>query len=185
MKRKYWRIILVLVFVVPIVLFFVLSGRTKTYTASQNEVVDLTFAFDKKVEFGEYYFDMSNGEDATYPLCFCLTEKNMFPPDCQGDVKYIYNNDAGTMCVPLYIGKGRCRAKVISSSSFATMFTIPLEYGWTKPYETIVMGIRVPEKAPVGARLVVKITIFKKTDRGNLVPYRIYKQQIKVKNIPS
>ncbi|MEJ7684561.1 MAG: hypothetical protein WKG06_43275 [Segetibacter sp.] len=142
--------------------------------------MQLTFVLDKKFEFGEYYFDLGNGKGSTYPLCFCLTEKNMFPPDCFGDVKYIYNNTPGSMCVPLNIGTGRCSAKIMSSSSFATMFLIPLEYQWTKPFEKIVMGIQVPQQAPEGAKLVVEVTIFKRNDRGQLVVYRKYEQAIVV-----
>lgn len=146
------------------------------------DVVELTFGLDKKFEFGEYYFNLENGKAANYSLCFCLTEKNMFPPDCFGDVKYIYNNTPGTMCVPLDIGTGRCSTKIMSSSSFATVFLIPLEYQWTKPVEKIVMGIEIPEQAPAGSRLVVEVSIFKRNDRGHLVIYRKYDQSILVEN---
>jgi hypothetical protein len=182
MKGKYVKVIVVIVLAgVITVLFFAFYPKVKTRSAARNEVVDLSFPLDKKFEFGDYYFDISNGEGAGYPLCFCLAEKNSFPPDCKGDIKYIYRNSPGTMCVPLHIGNGRCSSKMISSSSFATMFTIPLEYGWTEPFETIVMGIRVPETAPVGAKLAVELTIYKSGDRAQLIPYRKYTQVIHVK----
>jgi hypothetical protein len=183
MRGIFWKVILIIVLLLAsIEVFFPFRKKIKTFTGAPNEVVQLTFELDKKFEFGEYYFDLNNGKSATYPLCFCLTEKNMFPPDCFGDVKYIYNNTPGTMCVPLDIGTGRCAIKkIMSSSSFATMFLIPLEYQWTKPFEKIVMGIKVPEQAPIGAELVVEVTIFKRDDRGQLVVYRKYEQAIVVK----
>ncbi len=162
--------------------FYFWPSTIKTYTAATNEVVKLTFQLDKKFEFGEYYFDLANGKTSTFPLCFCLTENNAFPPECHGDIKYIYNNYPGTLCVPLNIGTGRCGVKIMSSSSFATMFLIPLEYGWTKPFETIVIGVRVPKEVPAGARLVVEVKIVKRSDRGKLVPYRTYQQAIIVKS---
>lgn len=184
MRGIFWKVILITVVLLALLVAFLSSEKKiKTFTGSPNEVVQLTFELDKKFEFGEYYFDLENGKSATYPLCFCLTEKNMFPPDCFGDVKYIYNNTPGTMCVPLNIGKGRCAIKkIMSSSSFATMFLIPLEYQWTKPFEKIVMGIQVPQQAPEGARLVVEVTIFKRNDRGQLVVYRKYEHAIVVKS---
>jgi len=183
MRGIFWKVIFFIVLLLAsIEVFFPFRKKIKTFTGAPNEVVQLTFELDKKFEFGEYYFDLNNGKSSTYPLCFCLTEKNMFPPDCFGDVKYIYNNTPGTMCVPLEIGTGRCSAKIMSSSSYATMFLIPLEYRWTKPFEKIVMGIEVPEQAPMGAKLVVEVTIFKRDDRGQLVEYRKYEQAIIVKN---
>lgn len=87
------------------------------------------------------------------------------------------------MCVPLNIGKGRCGIKkIMSSSSFATTFIIPLEYQWTKPFEKIVMGIEVPEQAQEGDKLAVEVTILKRSDRGQLVVYRKYEQAIVVKS---
>src|SRR4051812_37976211 len=163
MKSRYWKVFLIVVFLAAVIIVtFMWPARVKTYSAARNEVVELTFKLDKKFEFGDYTFDIANGKQATYPLCFCLTEKNMFPPDCTGDVKYLYNNRPGTMCVPMHIGTGRCSSKIISSSSFATTFSIPLEYSWTKPFETIVMGIHVPVDAPIGAKLMVEVTNFKK-----------------------
>jgi len=183
MSRKYWKAsFVVLLLIASAFIVYALVPKERLYSAAPNEVVDLTFELDKKFEFGNYYFDVSNGDGATYPLCFCLTERNMFPPDCIGDVKYMYHNSPGTMCIPLYIGKGRCSAKMISTSSFATMFSIPLEYSWTKPFETIGMGIQVPENAPTGARLIIKVNIFKKDARGALAPYRTYTKKIVVKN---
>lgn len=183
MRGIFWKTILIIVVLLALLVTFLYSEKKiTTFTGAPGEVVQLTFQLDKKFEFGEYYFDLENGKRSTYPLCFCLTEKNMFPPDCYGDVKYIYNNTPGTMCVPLNIGTGRCSAKIMSSSSFATMFLIPLEYQWTKPFEKIVMGIEVPEKAPEGAKLVVEVTIFKRNDRGELVVYRKYDQAIEVKS---
>jgi len=174
----------VLLLIAAAFIVYALVPKEKIYSAAQNEVVELTFELDKKFEFGDYYFDVSNGDGATYPLCFCLTEKNMFPPDCKGDVKYIYHNSPGIMCIPLHIGEGRCSSKIISTSSFATMFSIPLEYAWTKPFETIAMGVQVPESAPTGARLVIKVTIFKKDARGGMAPYRTYTKKIIVKEKP-
>ncbi len=183
MRGNFLKVVLIIaVLLASVVAFFRLQKKIKTFTATQNEVVQLTFELDKKFEFGEYYFDLNNGKSATYPLCFCLTEKNMFPPDCFGDVKYIYNNTPGTMCVPLSIGTGRCSTKIMSSSSFATPFLIPLEYQWTKPIEKIIMGIKVPAQAPEGAKLVVEVTIFKRDDRGKSVLYRKYEQSIIVKS---
>lgn len=183
MRGICWRSILIIVVLLTLIVAFLQSEKKiKPFKGAPGEVVQLIFELDKKFEFGEYYFDLENGKSGTYPLCFCLTEKNMFPPDCFGDVKYIYNNIPGTMCVPLNIGKGRCAIKkIMSSSSFATMFLIPLEYQWTKPFEKIVMGIEVPERAPEGAKLVVEVTIFKRDDSGQLVVYRKYEQAIIVK----
>lgn len=181
MKRSYIiATAIVLIVVVALANFYFGSPAVPAYKAGANEIVQLNFPFDKKIEFGEYYFDLDNGDNATYPLCFCLTEKNSFPPECHGDVKYIYRNLPGSVCVPLSIGKGRCGVKVMSSSSFATIFMIPLEYGWTKPFETITLGIKVPAGAPIGARLHVLLTIHKRTDKGNLVVYRKYSQYIDV-----
>ncbi|MEO5998199.1 MAG: hypothetical protein ABIN89_15745 [Chitinophagaceae bacterium] len=177
-KSFMWGALIVIVSVTGVYLYWKDPG---SIPASRGEVVQLVFELDKKVEFGEYYFDINNGEKATYPLCFCLTERNMFPPDCYGDVKYIYNNTPGTMCVPLNIATGRCSTRIMSSSSFATMFLIPLEYAWTKPVEKIVMGIRVPLTAPVGSRLEVRVNIFRRDDLGRLVIYRNYKKSILVK----
>ena len=181
-KKTFWIIALIIVAsLASILIFFFRQEKIKTFTGSPGQVVQLTFKLDKKFEFGEYYFDLNNGQSSTYPLCFCLTEKNTFPPDCVGDVKYIYNNTPGIMCVPLNIGNGRCSTKIMSSSSFATMFLIPLEYRWTKPFERIIIGIQVPKQAPEGARLVIGVTIFKRSDRGPLVVYRKYEQAITVK----
>ena len=184
MNKNFWIIILIIVVLLTsILIFFAMQEKIKTFTGTPGQVVQLTFELDKKFEFGTYYFDLDNGKSSTYPLCFCLSEKNMFPPDCFGDVKYIYNNTPGAMCVPLNIGNGRCSTKIMSSSSFATMFLIPLEYQWTKPFEKIVMGIQVPKQAPEGAKLVVEVTIFKRDDRGALVVYRKYQQAIAVKSV--
>lgn len=184
MRGIFFKVVLIIVgFLALLVAFLNSTKKVKTFAGAPGEIVQLTFELDKKFEFGEYYFDLENGKNATYPLCFCLTEKNMFPPDCYGDVKYIYNNTPGAMCVPLNIGKGRCGIrKIMSSSSFATTFIIPLEYQWTKPFERIVMGIEVPEHAPKGAELAVEVTIFKRNDRGQLVVYRKYEQAIEVKS---
>src|SRR3982751_2524583 len=144
MKGTQKFIVTIVLLLVLVVAFFMLQKKEVTYTAAPGEVVELSFELDKKFEFGEYYFDLNNGQRATYPLCYCLTERNTYPPDCSGDVKYIYHNIPGSMCIPLKIGTGRCSVTPISSSGYATMFTIPLEYQWTKPVEKIVIGIRVP-----------------------------------------
>jgi hypothetical protein len=172
-------IVLLLVFVVA---FITLEKKEKIYTAAPGEIVELSFELDKKFEFGEYYFDLNNGKSATYPLCYCLTEKNIYPPDCSGDVEYIYNNRPGTRCIPLKIGTGRCSVKPISSLGYATGFIIPREYQWTKPVEKIVMGITTPAKAPEGVRLVVAVTIFKQNGIGKLEVYRVYEKTIVVKH---
>jgi|GEM_PF-3790899 len=178
MKGIGW-IVLIITFLSIAAVFYL--KKTAGLSALKGEIVQLIFELDKKFEFGEYYFDLDNGGSATYPLCFCLTEKNMFPKDCAGDVKYIYNNIPGTMCVPMNIGNGRCNTAVMSSASFATMFLIPLEYSWTKPIEKIVIGIKVPDTAPVGSRLVVLVNIFKRNDMGRLVMYKQYDRSIRVK----
>ena len=181
MRRNYWKVDLITGLLLAVIIaFFTLPAKVKTYTAAPNKVVKLTFQLDKKFEFGEYFFNLDNGKGSTYPLCFCLTERNMFPPECVGDVKYIYNNTPAGMCVPISIGTGRCGVKVMSSSSFATVFMIPLEYRWTKPYETIVMGIKVPANAPKGAKLVVEVSIFKRVNPVKVELYRTYQQQIVV-----
>lgn len=177
-----WKLIIIISLLLAIVAaLLVLRKRIKTNTAAPGETVELIFELDKKFEFGEYYFDLGNGKSATYQLCYCLTEKNTYPPNCIGDVKYIYNNTPGTMCVPLNIGTGRCSAKVMSSSGHETMFIIPLEYRWTKPVEKIVMGIQVPGQVPDGARLVIEVTLMKRTENGKLVRYRKYEQAVVVK----
>ena len=179
MIRKNWKWIGLIVLLAAVVIFYFSSSETiKTHYAAPEEVVKLTFELDKKFEFGEYFFNLDNGKGSSFPLCFCLTEKNMFPPQCLGDVKYIYNNTPAGMCVPMSIGTGSCGVKVMSSSSFATVFMIPLEYKWTKPFETIVMGIRVPAQAPKGAKLVVEVSIFKRVNPVKVELYRTYKQQI-------
>lgn len=182
MKGIYWRVILTVVLLVSVFAAFQYLKEPDGLTGAKDEIVELTFEFDKKTEFGEYYFDLANGENCTYPLCFCLTERNMFPPDCAGDIKYIYNNTPGTMCVPLNIAKGRCSTRVMSSSSYATVFLIPLEYKWTKPVEKIVMGIRIPGLAPEGARLVVQVNIFRRNDVGELKFFKKHDQSIRVRN---
>jgi hypothetical protein len=177
--RRTWRIALVVGLLLGLSLTFLFSRKnTNTFTAIPGEVVELSFELDKTFEFGEYYFDLDNGKGATYPLCYCLKEKNTYPPNCLGDIKYIYNNATGTMCIPLHIGKGRCSAEVMNTSGYATMFLIPLEYQWTKPVEKIVIGITVPEQAPEAARMVIAVTVFKKNDLGKLVIYRKYEQAI-------
>lgn len=182
MKGIFWRIVLIVSLLLVMIAAYRYSGEPNSLSGAKGEIVQLTFEFDKKTEFGEYYFDLANGENSTYPLCFCLTERNMFPPDCYGDVKYIYNNTPGTMCVPLNIATGGCSVKVMSSSSYATIFLIPLEYKWTKPVEKIVMGIRIPELAPEGARLDVQVNFFKRDDLGELKIFKKYDQLIKVRN---
>ena len=161
-----------------LILFLVLQKKTTTYKAAPGDIVELSFELDKKLPFGEYYFDLNNGQHATYPLCYCLTERNVYPPGCSGDVKYIYSNTPGTACIPLHIGLGRCLVKPISTSGYATVFTIPLEYRWTKPFEKIVMGIRVPKQAPEGARLVVKVTILQQNEPLKQLVSRIYEKTI-------
>ncbi|MEP7144345.1 MAG: hypothetical protein ABI707_15780 [Ferruginibacter sp.] len=182
MKGNRKLILLIIALLILSVIFFSVRKKIKSYTGKPGDVVELTFELDKKFEFGEYYFDLANGKGSTYPLCYCLTEKNTYPPDCYGDVKYLYNNTPGTMCMPLNIGTGQCSAKVMSSSGHATMFIIPLEYSWTKPFEKIVIGIRIPVKAPEEAKLVVAVTIFKRIEAGKLIIYRKYEQAIIVKN---
>jgi len=184
------RLILLLVLVLIIIaiaslVLIQLHKNDEIYYAKGGDVVALHFELDKKFEFGEYYFDLNNGKGSTYPLCFCLTEKNTYPPDCSGDVKYLYKNRPGTMCIPLKIGSGRCSVSPISTMGYATNFIIPPEYGWTKPFEKIVLGIRVPEQAPEGARLVVAVTIFKQNELGKMAKYRLYEKTIVVKNSKS
>ena len=179
--RKFIIVVIALLLVFAAA-FFILREKEEIYTAAPGKVVELSFELDKKFEFGEYYFDLNNGKNATYPLCYCLTEKNMYPPDCAGDVRYIYHNTPGTGCVPLKIGTGSCSVTPISSLGYATTFTVPLEYQWTKPFEKIVIGIRVPAKAPEGARLVVAVTIFRQNDLGKLTVYRLYEKTIIVRH---
>src|SRR3982751_4349765 len=93
-------LILVLALIIVVVLLM-LQKKDEIYYAKQGDVVELNFELDKKFEFGEYYFDLNNGKGYTYPLCFCLTEKNTYPPDCSGDVKFLYKDTPGTMCIPL------------------------------------------------------------------------------------
>lgn len=164
------------------VFFFMFQKNTETITGSPGEIRELHFELDKKLEFGEYYYDLDNGKGATYPLCYCLTERNMYPPGCSGDIKYIYSNVPGGMCVPLHIGLGRCSVKPISSAGYATPFLIPLEYKWTKPFEKIVMGIGIPRTAPAGAKLVIEVTIFKMNDRLGLSVCRKYEKVIIVEH---
>lgn len=181
MKGIFNQVVFIIILLLAVIVAILYFKRTDVLVGSTGDIVELTFEFDKKTEFGQYYFDLDNGEDATYPLCYCLAERNMFPPDCSGDIKYIYNNLPGTMCVPLHIAKGRCSAQVISSSSYATLFLIPLEYPWTKPVEKIVMGIRIPQLAPVGARLVVQVNFFKRDEVGKLKFFKKYEQEIRVR----
>ncbi len=164
-------LILVLALIIGVVLLMV-HKKDEIYYAKQGDVVELNFELDKKFEFGEYYFDLNNGKGYTYPLCFCLTEKNTYPPDCSGDVKYLYKNTPGTMCIPLKIGSGRCSVSPISTLGYATDIIVPREYQWTKPFEKIVLGIRVPNQAPEGARLVAAVTIFKQNEYGKMEKYR-------------
>jgi len=176
-------IALVLIIVaVSIFIFLHKKGEGETYYARPGDVIEMSFELDKKMEFGEYYFDLDNGKSATYPLCFCLTEKNTYPPNCSGDVKYLYKNTPGTMCIPLKIGNGRCSVAHIETGGYATSFIIPFEYGWSKPFEKILLGIHVPENAPERARLVAAITIFKSNNMGKLAPYRLYEKTIIVKH---
>lgn len=163
-------------------LLFIRQQRLKSpgFIAIRGEVVELIFTLDKNTEFGEYNFELKNGKNATFPLCFCLTEKNAFPPDCKGDIKYIYNNQPGVMCVPLTIGNGRCGVKIMNSSIYATKFYIPLEYKWTKFYERIVLGIKVPADAPIGSLLSVEVNIIKQNDLSKTQLYRTYQQTIEV-----
>lgn len=180
MKRR--NIVLILCLPLALViLFLMLQKKGTAYTAAPGEVVELSFELDKKLEYGQYYFDLDNGKSSTYPLCYCLTERNVYPPDCSGDVKYIYSNTPGTTCIPLHIGQGRCFTKPISSSGYATVFTIPLEYPWTKPFEKIVLGIRVPHQAPEGARLAVTVTILKQNEPK--VVSRTYEKWITVQHV--
>ncbi|MEJ7739679.1 MAG: hypothetical protein WKF97_19820 [Chitinophagaceae bacterium] len=181
MKIVFWGIFITIVIVLTLIASQYLK-EPDGLSGSAGEIVELTFEFDKKTGFGEYYFDLANGEGSTYPLCFCLKERNMFPPECSGDVKYIYYNTPGTMCVPLNIAKGRCSVSVMSSSSYATIFLIPLEYKWTKPVEKIVMGISIPGIAPEGARLVVQVDFFKRDDLGQLKFFKKLSQSIRVRN---
>ena len=175
-------VLLIVLSLVVVVAFLTPQKKETTYTAARGEVVELQFELDKKFEFGEYYFDLNNGKSATFPLCFCLAEKNMYPPDCAGDVKYIYHNTPGARCIPLKIGTGRCSVTPISSLGYATVFTIPLEYQWTKPFEKIVMGIKVPDEVPEGAKLVVAVKIFKHNGLGKLQVYKTYEKRIVVKH---
>ena len=182
MRRIFWLVGLIIILMIITIIIFRYFMKEDGLSGSKGEIVELTFEFDKKTEFGEYYFDLANGEKSTYPLCFCLTERNMFPPDCYGDIKYIYNNTRGTMCVPLNIATGNCSTRVMSSSSFATIFLIPLEYRWTKPVEKIVIGIRIPGLAPEGSRLVVQVNFFKRDDLGRLKFFKKYDQSVRVRN---
>lgn len=180
MKRATIIIAVILIIAVLIASFLLFSSKKEDYTAAPGDVVEMEFPFDKKIEFGEYYFDLDNGKKSTYPLCFCLTEKNTYPPDCSGDVKYLFKNAPGTMCIPLKIGSGRCSVEAIKTLGYATEFIIPLEYSWTKPFQKIFMAIRVPPEAPEGANLVIAMTIFKQDNTGKLQPYRLYEKTIKV-----
>ena len=178
MSRNSKFIVTVIFFIIAVVIIFLFKKNKDTFTGTPGQVVELSFEMDKKFEFGEYYFDLANGKGATYPLCFCLTEKNMYPPDCFGDIQYVYYNFPGTMCIPLNIGTGSCSSSVMSSLNFATMFIIPLEYPLTKPFEKIVVGVRVPEQAPVNAKILVEVTFLKKGDQGQKTVYRKYEQTI-------
>lgn len=172
----------VIVLIIAVAAIILLRKKDDIYYASQGDVVELTFELDKKFEFGRYYFDINNGKGNTYLLCFCLTEKNTYPADCSGDVKYLYKNTPGTMCIPLKIGSGRCSVAPIKTLGYATSIIIPLEYSWTKPFEKIVLGIRVPAQAPAAARLVVAVTILKQDDSGKMIRYRLYEKTIIVKH---
>ncbi len=178
------RLILILgaVLIIVVVLIVLLRKKGDIYYASRGEVVELTFELDKKFEFGKYYFDINNGKGSTYPLCFCLTEKNTYPADCSGDVKYLYKNTPGTMCIPLKIGNGRCSVAPIETLGYATNFMIPLEYSWAKPFEKIVLGIRVPMQASRDAKLVVAVTILKQGDSEKMQRYRLFEKTIIVKD---
>src|SRR5689334_4538817 len=146
--RKLVVILSVLLLLIIVIVGLTLQKHENIHYAKRGEVVELSFELDKKFEFGEYYFNLDNGRGSTYPLCFCLTEKNAYPPDCSGDVKYPYKNGPGTMCIPFQIGKGRCSVAPIKPLGYATPLIVPMEYRWTKPFQKIVLAIRVPEKAP-------------------------------------
>ncbi|MBC7424823.1 MAG: hypothetical protein H7334_15390 [Ferruginibacter sp.] len=178
MSRNSKFIVIAVILIMIVVVIFLLKKNKDTVAGAPGQVVELSFEMDKKFEFGEYYFDLANGKGATYPLCFCLTEKNMYPPDCSGDIQYIYKDFPGTTCIPLNIGTGSCSSTVMSSLNFATMFIIPLEYPLTKPFEKIVIGVRVPQQAPVNTKIVVEVTFLKKGDRGQKSIYEKYEQTI-------
>lgn len=178
MSRNSKFILIAVILLMIVAVIFLFKKNKNTFTGAPGQVIELSFEMDKEFEFGEYYFDLENGKGATYPLCFCLTEKNRYPPDCFGDVQYIYKNFPGVSCIPLNIGTGRCSARIMSSLNFATMFIIPLEYPLTTPFEKIVMGVRVPQQAPVNAKILVEVTFLKKGDRGQQTVYRKYEQSI-------
>ena len=178
MSRNSKFIIIAVILIMIVVVIFLFKKNKNTVTGAPGQLVELSFEMDKKFEFGEYYFDLANGKGATYPLCFCLTEKNMYPPDCVGDVQFIYKNFPGAACIPLNIGTGSCSSRVMSSLTFATKFIIPLEYPLTKPFEKVVIGVRVPQQAPVNAKIQVEVTFFKKGDRGQNSVYKKYEQTI-------
>lgn len=178
--RSIWALILFLTLGMALLGYFYFT-RERSYSGKKGEVVELNFQLDKQFEFGEYYFDLDNGKRATYQLCFCLAKGNMYPPDCIGNVAYIYNNYPGKMCVPLHIGTGACGTTRIESLSYATKLFIPLEYAWTKPFESIIMGIKIPEEAPENSLLSVQVKVFKMSNSGKPVEYRNYEKNIAVK----
>ena len=181
MQKPALIITLVLIIVVVLVTF-TLQKPAEVYYAKPGDIVELSFELDKKMEFGSYYFSLDNGRNSTYPLCFCLTQKNTYPPNCLGDVKYLYKNTPGTMCIPLKIGSGRCSVAPIETGGYATQFIIPLEYSWTKPFQKIVLGIQVPKNASEKARLVTAVTIFKSNNAGKMQPCRLYEKTIIIKS---
>jgi hypothetical protein len=184
MKGKRWIIVgvsIVVVILIALVVYFRRKGDP-VYFAKRGEVVELSFELDKKLEFGEYYFGLENGKGSTYPLCFCLTEKNTYPPNCSGDVKYLYKNTPGTMCIPVKIGSGRCSVSAIETMGYATNFIIPLEYSWTKPFQKIVLGIQVPRQAPEEAVLAIDVMICRQNIQGKMERSRLYEKKIVIKS---
>ncbi len=155
-------------------------SKPETYVAAaRGQKMDLVFELDKDFEFGEYQFDLENADDADTDLCFCLTERNMFPPDCSGDVLYIYHGFPGVMCVPQKIGSGSCSDKEIKTLNYATTIYVPLEYKWGHKKDRIVVGLKIPERAAKGDRIAVQMNVYQRTG-NDWKFYKRYTQYVKV-----
>lgn len=140
--------------------------------AKAGDKIAVEFIVEKKMKPGVYEFDFENSPGSNRPLCFCLIEKNTFPPDCKGDVVSLAKQPGNEKSVPSKIGTGSCSIKPIDCGSFASKIVIDADYSKKEELIKIVIEIKVPGFVKKNEQINFMLNWYRQEDDGTFKKYR-------------